>query len=532
MRKRLTALILLLCITFASCDIILPDHTVKCNHSDRTSDGLCDFCRERIEATANDTCVHTDSENDGLCDTCFKDVLIELDIYNVNDLHGKLDDGDNHIGVDELTTYLLNKKQSDTYSIFLSSGDMWKGSAESNLTYGKIVTDWMNELDFAAMTLGNHEFDWGEDFIEDNLDIAEFPFLAINVYERSTNSLVSYATPSVLIDKGVLQIGIIGAIGDCYSSIAASNVKDIYFKVGSELTTLVKNEADSLRARGADVIIYALHDGYGKTISGSSGYLSSQNLSSYYDSSLSNGYVDIVFEGHTHQKYIASDTYGVYHLQGGDESKGITHAEILCNIANGSVFTAEAEFIEAFEYENLEDHPIVDTLLEKYSEQLQKADEVLGNIGYYVDDTVIEQKVADLYFEVAMKEWGDKYDIALAGGFIRTRDPYNFYAGEVKYSDVVSVLPFDNRIVLCKISGYKLKTQFFENDSTDYYIAYGEYGESIKDSINTSATYYIVVDNYTSDYRYNGLTVVDYYSDNIFARDLMAEYIKNGGFSN
>ncbi len=532
MKKRFTALILLLCITFASCTIIPPPDTKKCTHSDLSGDGICDFCTERMEATPNDACAHTDDENDGVCDKCKKDVAIEIDIYNINDLHGKLDDGDNHIGVDELTTYLKNKKQSDTYSIFLSSGDMWQGSAESNLTQGKIITDWMNELDFVGMTLGNHEFDWGEDFIESNLETAEFPFLAINVYERATNTLVDYATPSLLIDQGLVQIGIIGAIGDCYSSIAASNVEDIYFKVGSELTSLVKNESDRLRDLGADIIVYALHDGYGRSISGSSGYLPSSGISSYYDASLSNGYVDIVFEAHTHQSYIATDTYGVYHLQGGGENKGITHAEISYNIANGNLLTTEAEYIETYEYQNLASDPIVDSLMAKYSELLEKADEVLGKIKYYVDDTAIEQKVADLYYEAGMNEWGDEYDIVLGGGFIRTRSPYNLYAGDVTYSDLLSVLPFDNQIVLCKISGYKLRTQFFETNNSDYYICYGDYGASIKNSINDSATYYIVVDNYTSDYRYNGLTVVDYYTPNVFARDLIAEYIKNGGFCN
>ena len=41
---------------------------------------------------------------------------------------------------------------------------------------GKVFI-WMNLLGFEAMTLGNHEFDWGEDAIRDNLACAEFPFL-------------------------------------------------------------------------------------------------------------------------------------------------------------------------------------------------------------------------------------------------------------------------------------------------------------------------------------------------------------------
>ena len=92
------------------------------------------------------------------------------------------------------------------------------------------------------------------------------------------------------------------------------------------------------------------------------------------------------------------------------------------------------------------------------------------------------------------------------------------------------LFPFDNEIVLCTIKGSKLKSQFFNNSSSDYYIAYGEYGQQIKNSINDNATYYIVVDTYTSSYKYNNLTEVARVSG-IYARDLLAEYIKAGGLA-
>lgn len=45
------------------------------------------------------------------------------------------------------------------------------------------MTDWMNEMDFAAMTTGNYEYDWGKVPIEENYKAAQFPFLAINIYD-------------------------------------------------------------------------------------------------------------------------------------------------------------------------------------------------------------------------------------------------------------------------------------------------------------------------------------------------------------
>ena len=183
---------------------------------------------------------HVDENADDICDECGNSVIITIDFYNINDLHGKIFDGELHPGVDEMTTYLRNAQATKDNVILLSSGDMWQGSAESNLTNGALTTEWMNDLGFAAMALGNHEFDWGEDPIAANAELAEFPLLAINVYDPDTDAQEEYCQSSVIVQCDGVQVGIIGAIGDCYSSIASDHTKDVYFKVGDELTRLVK----------------------------------------------------------------------------------------------------------------------------------------------------------------------------------------------------------------------------------------------------------------------------------------------------
>ena len=475
---------------------------------------------------------HKDSNKDEICDVCKKSVIVYVDFYNINDLHGKLDDGEGHIGVDELTTYLKNARKTDDHSFFISSGDMWQGQAESNMTKGIIMTDWMNELDFTAMAIGNHEYDWGGEYIKQNADFAEFPFLAINIYDRATNKLVDYCKPSVMVDAGTVQIGFIGAIGDCYSSIAVDKCDDVYFKVGSQLTSLVKAEADELRHNGADYIVYILHDGYGSSNYGSTTQISSSQIRSYYDVALSDGYVDLVFEGHTHQGYRLIDEHGVYHIQNrGDNKGGISHAEVAINsVTNESEITA-AELVATYQYQNLNDDPIVDKLLEKYKDQISAANEVLGYNRTYRDDEELEQLVAKLYYEVGVKEWGNKYKIVLGGGFLRTRSPYNLYAGDVTYGQLSSLFTFDNQITLCAVKGRDLKRKFFETNHSDYFISYGDYGNSVRNNIDLNATYYIVVDNYTADYSYNNLTIVERYDPNVFARDLLADYVRNGGLS-
>ena len=221
---------------------------------------------------------HTDGDDNGKCDDCGTTTVVIIDFYNINDLHGKIADGSNHPGVDELTTYFKKVKKTNDHTVLLSSGDMWQGSSESNLTKGLLTTEWMNHTGFSAMALGNHEYDWGEEPIKENEHLAQFPLLAINVYDRSTNKRVSYCDSSVMVKKGGIKIGIIGAMGDCYSSISADKVKDVYFKVGDDLTNLVKNEATKLRQQGADYIVYLLHDGYVQSKSNSTVSVTGRDL--------------------------------------------------------------------------------------------------------------------------------------------------------------------------------------------------------------------------------------------------------------
>ena len=222
----------------------------------------------------------------------------------------------------------------------------------------------------------------------------------------------------------------------------------------------------------------------------------------------------------------------MYHLQNGGENKGISHVEIKINSVNNNSTVTEAEFISSSVYSGLDDDTIVNDLLEKYSDDIEKANIVLGANARKRTSNEIKQLVSELYLKYGSERWADKYSIVLGGGFISTRSPYDIDAGEVRYRDVQSVLPFDNTLVLCSIQGRYLISQFLETDNKNYYITLSEYGEDIKNDIDPNATYYIVTDTYSSQYAPNHLSVIEEYDNDIFARDLVAEYVKNGGWAN
>ena len=176
-------------------------------------------------------------------------------------------------------------------------------------------------MNFASMTVGNHEYDWKDGAIKNNAALADFPILGINVLNRSDDQRVDYLEPSTTFTRGGAKIGVIGAIGNCYSSISGGNVRDIYFAQSSQLTSLVKNESTRLRnEENCDFIIYSIHG---------------DTRDDYYDTDLSvNGYIDLVLEGHSHQDYCYQDDGGVYHVQGKASNMQVYEIEVELDLVN------------------------------------------------------------------------------------------------------------------------------------------------------------------------------------------------------
>ncbi len=452
-------------------------------------------------------------------------ITVELSVYAVNDLHGKFMDTSDQPGVDEFTTYMKNLyADAKREEVLLSSGDMWQGTVESSSNKGQLMTEWMNEVGFASMTLGNHEFDWGPDVLQPNSDLAEFPFLGINVIYNGEPA--TYCKPSVVVQKTGVKIGIIGAVGDCLSSISGEFQTGLDFLTGRELTDLVKAESRRLREEeGCGFIIYSIHDG-GSGFSSSGVNAVTDFDMGYYDTALSDGYVDLVFEAHTHSQYILRDEHGVYHLQGGGENESVSCADIEYNTTTGE-YTVTPRLIGTDEYakSSLKDDPCVERIYDRYFSESDPYTTVLGTNSSKWTSSDICGKVAELYYKKGVETWGEEYDITLAGGYLKMRSPYDLAAGKVTYANIFSLLPFDNAVVLGSIKGSYLKSNFLSTKKN--YYCYCPDG-NIAASIDNNATYYIIVDTYTAYYRPNHITEVARLSESIYARDLVAEYIRGG----
>ena len=463
---------------------------------------------------------------------------VNITFYAFNDLHGALVESSSTAGISKTATYLKEQAaltpENDT--VVISQGDMFQGSFESNSNQGKLVTEWMNECGFVSMTYGNHEYDWGIDNLVDSSGakaLAEFPFLAINIMYNSglhAGERAAYADASTVITRNGVKIGIIGAIGNCKSSIEADLVEDVYFATGNELTNLVKSESTRLRNdEHCDFIVYSLHSATMRTDT-------KYDIDPYDITLSSEGYVDVVFESHTHDQYCLQDTAGVYHMQGSSYGKGLYKYSVNINPSTDTFTVDSAEYVSTSTtaFKSLSSDSFTDNLLNnKYYDAT--AYQSLGTNSESRNSNQLRQIIADEYLRLGKAKWST-YDIVLGGGYMSCRSPYSLAAGDVTYAKLYELFPFDNRICLCSVPGEKLKTAFMRNTSSQssyYFISYADgHSDSDYDSIDESATYYVVTDTYSGYYSWNQCTIIDFYEpQNYYQRDILRQYAIDGHFN-
>ena len=140
----------------------------------------------------------------------------------------------------------------------------------------------------------------------------------------------------------------------------------------------------------------------------------------------------------------------------------------------------------------------------------------------------LRQDIADLYLAKGIEKWSSSYLIALGGGYISCRDPYELPQGEVTYAQLYNLFPFDNDVVLCSIDGEHLKSQFLSLPK-NYFISVNQAFDT--SSIVDNQTYYVVTDTYSSDYAPNGLTEIAVLTtEGYYQRDFLRDYIAGGAY--
>lgn len=408
-------------------------------------------------------------------DTNLDDIKPEtFTIYSVNDTHGALEEdatGSSYqAGMANLDWSIKNDPDYTDYRVLLSAGDMSQGTGISNISRGQAMMETMNSMRFDAMTIGNHEFDWGIDTIEEMESTARFPFLGINIRNKDDGKLVDFAQASTIVQKGQLKVGVVGSIyANIRSDIFEEMIQDIDFV---DDTDLVKNEASRLKTEEkCDIVVVLTHQGGDS--SAVSNWLGDENISG-------------IFGGHDHL-FSEKSNYdnSCYFLEAGSSSKGFTKLTFALDDDTGEYYVTSGSFHQLSEYDCMDaSSPVVESVVAKWKYIAGKElDEVVGYRDRDFRKSMIGKMVCDSMIYYAEHEC-QVDDIAVAVhnfGGIRaewdddTKNDQGTY--DITYNDIYEVMPFDNKVQMITLEGSQLITACnnsyfssnFTKDGSDYY---------------------------------------------------------------
>ncbi|MDW6025057.1 5'-nucleotidase C-terminal domain-containing protein [Mesorhizobium sp. BAC0120] len=200
-----------------------------------------------------------------------------LNILHINDWHSRIESnnkfestcsaeeegkGECFGGAARLITAL--KQERDRLSgqnvIFLDAGDNFQGSLFYTTYKGKAESEFLNQMKPDAMTLGNHEFDDGEDAIAPFLDVAMFPVTTANVKPNAQSKLGDHVKSSVVLEIGGQKIGIVGGLTNDVVDIASPGPN---ITIEDDVKAITA-EVEKLKAEGVNKIIALTHIGYNR----------------------------------------------------------------------------------------------------------------------------------------------------------------------------------------------------------------------------------------------------------------------------
>lgn len=378
---------------------------------------------------------------------------ISFSFYSVNDFHGSVinDKG----GLSVIGNYLINEKNKNPeQTIILSSGDMFQGSAISNMTQGAVVVEAMNEIGFSSMTIGNHEFDWGTDLIKNyNNKTSEvktnFPIICCNIFEKATNSAVDWCDPYTIIEKSGIKIGIIGAIGSgLESSIATNMIAPYEFK---DPLTYVKKYTKELRTeKNCEIVILSIHD-------------NTTSINQIYADLTGEFQLDAVFNGHTHSTYagetMGSDGIMLPYIQSGSYGSSIGKINITYNKKIKKIKECSSENISVSKNLSSQNEKI-EEIIDKYNKKISSiSEEVIGTAG-----TLIDQITAARWAVNVIRDYsGCQIGFINNGGIRNGAFPIN-KGQDITVGKMWEIMPFDNFVKTCEMTTSQVIEAYYSYD--------------------------------------------------------------------
>ena len=218
----------------------------------------------------------------------------QLVILHTNDTHStilplnvNLDDKDlaGRGGFLRRINMLKEQRQQHPDLLLFDSGDFSQGSGYYTLFKGEVEVGLMNQMHYDAVTIGNHEFDFGMENMAKIFRQANFPIVCSN-YDFTGTVLEGLVKPYITIKRNGVKIGVFALCPPLRGLVLDNNCEGITFldpaEAGQKYIDLLRNQEK------CDLVICLSHLGW--------------KDSEYPDErfvSLTEG-CDLVLGGHTH----------------------------------------------------------------------------------------------------------------------------------------------------------------------------------------------------------------------------------------
>jgi 2',3'-cyclic-nucleotide 2'-phosphodiesterase (5'-nucleotidase family) len=430
---------------------------------------------------------------------------VTISIVGTNDLHGAV--GQLPILAGYVANLRAARAQDGGAVLLLDGGDMFQGTLESNLNEGEAVIAAYNLIGYDAVTVGNHEFDFGPEgpaatveaegddprgALKARATEAKFPVLMANVNEAGAGQRPAWPNmpASVLLEKAGVSIGVIGVTTEA-TPFTTMPANFLGLEMAPVAATILA-EATALRARGAEVIVVAAHAGSKcEELTDPSDTSSCDTEEEIFQvaEALPAGTVDVIVAGHTHaamahrvndiaiiESYASGRAFGRVDLRI-NKNGVVTGASIhtpqdLCAAApsageggdGASSDEADKPACAPGDYEGapvVPDARVAAAIAGAIDQAREIREEPLGvtlasEIWKSYD---AESPQGNLFVDLMLDVVADA-DVALTnGGGLRAHLP----AGPLTYGELYEAMPFDNRFAVVAVTGANVRRMVTNN---------------------------------------------------------------------
>lgn len=397
----------------------------------------------------------------------------DLVLVHTNDVHGRIveekgrDKTTSVVGDAKLATVIENERaKKDQTTVVLDAGDAFQGLPISNSTKGEARAEILNKMNYDAMAVGNHEFDFGLDEAKKYKQILKFPLLSSNTYVNGARLFEA----STIVDKDktvkgdeVVVIGV--TTPETATKTHPKNVQGVTFKDPiPEVLNVVKEIQAKAKATGDDYKTYVVLAHLGVDTTTPNEWRGSTLADELSKSPLLKGKRVVVIDGHSHT--VESKTYGdnVTYNQTGSYLNNIGKVTLKPNSLLGT-----PSLIKASETTNVTPNAEVKALVDKIKAKYDAENAVVvvknspvelsgTRENVRVRETNLGNVVADSLYEYGQTGFKNKADIAVTnGGGLRETIAKD---KPITKGSVIAVLPFGNTISQISVTGKDVLAMF------------------------------------------------------------------------